>query len=277
MSPAAPDCVDTDVARALAEDVGPGDLSAAAIPADRTVHARVIARAAGVICGRPWLDGTLARVDPTLAARWAVAEGERVAAGSLLCELAGPARGLFTAERTALNFLQLLSGVATATRAYVDAVAGTGTAILDTRKTLPGLRQAQKYAVRCGGGRNHRLGLYDGAMLKENHIHAAGGITPAVTALRAVHPDVPLTVEVETLDQLREALAAGADHLLLDNFGQDDLRAAVTLNQGQAHLEASGGVSLDGVAAIARTGVDSVSVGALTKDVHALDLSLRYV
>ncbi len=271
-----PASVDDDIARALAEDVGDGDLSAAAIPAERHERARVIARAPGVVCGRPWFDGVFRAVDPRVAIEWHVDEGAPVAAETTLCSLAGPARALFTAERSALNFLQLLSGVATATRAYVDAVAGTDTAILDTRKTLPGLRQAQKYAVTCGGGANHRMGLYDAAMLKENHLHAAGSITAAVAALRAAHPDAPLTVEVETLAQVREALAAGADRLLLDNFSLHNLRTAVTENAGRAWLEASGGITLANVRAVAATGVDCISIGALTKDIQALDLSMRF-
>lgn len=271
-----PETVDDDIARALAEDVGPGDLSAAAIPADRVERARVFARAPGVVCGRPWFDGAFRAVDAGVTIDWAVAEGAGVAAETELCTLQGPARALFTAERTALNFLQLLSGVATATRAYVDAVAGTNTHILDTRKTLPGLRAAQKYAVVCGGGSNHRMGLYDAAMLKENHLYAAGGITAAVRALRAAHPEAPLTVEVETLDQVCEALAAGADRLLLDNFGPDELRAAVAENAGRAWLEASGGITLANVRAVADSGVDCISIGALTKDIQALDLSMRF-
>lgn len=271
-----PASLDDDIARALAEDVGGGDLSAAAIPAERVERARVIARAPGVVCGRPWFDGVFHSVDPRVTIEWHVDEGASVAAETALCSLEGPARALFTAERSALNFLQLLSGVATATRAYVDAVAGTDTAILDTRKTLPGLRQAQKYAVTCGGGANHRMGLFDAAMLKENHLHAAGGIAAAVAALRAAHPEAPLTVEVETLEQVREALAAGADRLLLDNFSLDDLRTAVTENAGRAWLEASGGITLANVSAVAETGVDCISIGALTKDIQALDLSMRF-
>jgi|AntRauTorcE11898_2_1112593.scaffolds.fasta_scaffold02731_2 nicotinate-nucleotide pyrophosphorylase (carboxylating) len=271
-----PASVDDDIARALAEDVGDGDLSAAAIPADRHERARVIARAPGVVCGRPWFDGVFRAVDPRVAIDWHVDKGTTVAAETALCSLKGPARALFTAERSALNFLQLLSGVATATRAYVDAVAGTDTAILDTRKTLPGLRQAQKYAVACGGGANHRMGLFDAAMLKENHLHAAGGITAAVAALRAAHPEAPLTIEVETLEQVREALVAGADRLLLDNFSPANLRTAVAENAGRAWLEASGGITLENVRAVAETGVDCISIGALTKDIQALDLSMRF-
>jgi len=272
----APATVHDDVARALAEDVGDGDLSAAAISAERREEAQVVARVAGVICGRPWFDAAFHGVDPAIAIEWLVGEGERVEADTILCRLSGPARGLFTAERTALNFLQLLSGVATATRAYVDAVAWTGAHILDTRKTLPGLRAAEKYAVACGGGHNHRMGLYDEAMLKENHIHAAGGITAAIGALREAHPAARLTVEVENLEQMREALAAGADRLLLDNFAPADLRRAVTETAGRAVLEASGGIGLEGVRTVAATGVDCVSVGALTKDIRALDLSMRF-
>ena len=268
--------VERDVARALEEDVGTGDLSAAAIPAGRRERAAVIARAPGVICGRPWFDTTFHAIDASIAIDWRVDEGAVVAPDTVICTLQGPARALFTAERTALNFLQLLSGVATATRAHVDAVAGTGTHILDTRKTLPGLRAAQKYAVAQAGGSNHRMGLFDAAMLKENHLHAAGGITAAIRALRAAHPDAPLTVEVETLDQAREALAAGADRLLLDNFEPAELRAAVAENGGRAWLEASGGITPENVRAVAATGVDGISVGALTKDVRALDLSLRF-
>ena len=271
-----PASVHTDVARALEEDVGSGDLSAAAIPVMREARASVIARAPGVVCGRPWFDAAFAAVDPDIAIHWTVEEGAAVAPETVLCELHGPARGLFTAERTALNFLQLLSGVATATRAYVDTIAGTSAVILDTRKTLPGLRAAQKYAVLCGGGANHRMGLFDAAMLKENHLHAAGGIGAAVDTLRAEHPRAVLTVEVETLAQVREALAAGADRLLLDNFEPEDLRAAVAETAGRARLEASGGITLDNVRAVAETGVDCISIGSLTKDIRALDLSLRF-
>lgn len=271
-----PSTVADDVARALAEDVGTGDLSAAAIPAERRAQGRVVARAAGVVCGRPWFDEVFLRIDRDITVAWHVADGDRVDAGAELCALDGPARGLLTGERTALNFLQLLSGVATATRACVDAVAGTGVRILDTRKTLPGLRAAEKYAVTCGGGTNHRMGLYDAAMLKENHLHAAGGIAAAVAAVRAAHPEAELTVEVETLDELRAALEAGAQHLLLDDFAPDDLRAAVAETGGRAVLEASGGITLENLRAVAEAGVDCISVGALTKDVRALDLSLRF-
>lgn len=276
MPAAIPPTVLDDVRRALAEDVGTGDLSAAAIPPERTIRATVIAREGGVLAGVSWFNAVFAELDAAIDITWHHADGDAVAGDSTLCTLAGPGRALITGERTALNFLQLLSGVATSTRRHVDAIAGTGAIILDTRKTVPGLRRAQKYAVTCGGGVNHRMGLHDGAMLKENHLHAAGGITAAMDAVRAVHPNAPLTVEVETLEQVQEALAAGARHLLLDNFPLADLHRAVAENAGRAHLEASGGVSLDTVRAVAETGVDSISVGTLTKDVRALDLSLRF-
>lgn len=271
-----PATVEADVHRALDEDVGSGDLSAAAIPAERMASASVIAREPAIVCGRPWFDTAFASVDDAIEIDWHAAEGEAVGAGQTLCSLHGPARGLCTAERTALNFLQLLSGVATATRTFVDAIADTGVVILDTRKTLPGLRAAQKYAVTVGGGRNHRFGLHDQAMLKENHLAAAGGIEPAIAAVREQHPQAPLTVEVETLEQLEVALAAGADRLLLDNFELDALREAVRLNAGRAVLEASGGLELNQVRMVAETGIDCISVGALTKHVRALDLSLRF-
>lgn len=274
--PAIPGTVDDDVRHALAEDIGDGDLAASAIPPDARARAAVIARTTGVLCGRPWFDAVLARLDPDVDIEWHAADGDGLTANQAVCTLEGQARALYTGERTALNFLQLLSGVATATRACVDQVAGTGVAILDTRKTLPGLRAAQKYAVACGGGRNHRMGLFDAAMLKENHLHAAGGIPAAIQAVRATHPDAALIVEVETLAQLEEALAAGADRLLLDNFSLDDLRRAVAHTRGRAVLEASGGITRDNLRAIAETGVDCISLGSLTKDVRALDLSLRY-
>jgi nicotinate-nucleotide pyrophosphorylase (carboxylating) len=271
-----PPTVAADAERALREDLGHGDRSAAALPAEGAARAAIVAREGGVACGRPWVEAVFAQVDARVAIAWPVEEGQRVAADTILCELTGPARALCAGERTALNFLGLLCGVATATRTHVDAVAGTGAAVLDTRKTLPGLRAAQKYAVVCGGGRNHRMGLYDAAMLKENHIHAAGGIAAAVRAVRVSQPTTPLTVEIESLDQIEPALTAGADRLLLDNFGIADLRRAVAINAGRAHLEASGGMEATELAAIAATGVDTVSVGALTKHVRALDLSMGF-
>ncbi len=265
-----------DVQRALDEDVGSGDLTAALIAAHTQLRARVIAREAAVLCGRPWFDEVFRQVDPAVTIDWLADEGARVDAGQVLCRLAGPARALLTGERSALNFLQLLSGVATRTRVHVDAAAGTRARILDTRKTLPGLRFAQKYAVITGGGDNHRMGLYDMVLVKENHIVAAGGIAAAVREAQRRFPDVPLQVEVETEAQLAEALAAGAQLILLDNFSVERMAAAVVFTAGRARLEASGGITLENVAAIAATGVDRISIGALTKDVRALDLSMRF-
>lgn len=271
------DDIRTDVCRALEEDVGGGDLTAALIPAEARAEATVIAREAAVVCGRPWFDAVFAQLDSTIAVDWRVAEGQRVGPDTLLCVLRGPARALLTGERAALNFLQTLSGVATRAAAYADAVAGTGAAVLDTRKTLPGLRRAQKYATRCGGCRNHRMGLYDGVLIKENHIAAAGSVARAVTLARAQAPaGVFVEVEVEDLAELREALAAGADRILLDNMDLPTLREAVAVTAGRARLEASGGITLDNIRAVALTGVDDISVGAITKDVKALDLSMRF-
>jgi nicotinate-nucleotide pyrophosphorylase (carboxylating) len=267
-----------NVAAALAEDLGSrGDLTAQLIPAERHARAYVITREAGVLAGRPWFDACFHTLDATASIAWHAQEGERLRAGQLLCEIEGNARALLSAERPALNFLQTLSGVATATRRYVDAIAGTRARIFDTRKTLPGLRLAQKYAVRCGGGENHRLGLYDGILIKENHIAAAGGIRPALEAAhRLAPPGVFVQIEVETLAQLEEALGCGARLVLLDNFDLAGMREAVRLTAGRAELEASGGVDLDRVRAIAETGVDRISVGSLTKHVQALDLSMRF-
>jgi nicotinate-nucleotide pyrophosphorylase (carboxylating) len=267
---------DADARRALDEDVGSGDLTAALIDAHAVLRARIIAREPAVLCGRPWFDAVFRRVDPTAEVEWLAAEGERVHAGQALCRVSGAARSLLTAERAALNFLQLLSGVATRTRRYVDEIEGARARILDTRKTLPGLRLAQKYAVVTGGGSNHRMGLYDMVLVKENHIAAAGGITAAVRAAAQVAPGVPLQVEVETEAQLAEALAAGVVLILLDNFSVERMAAAVAFVAGRAQLEASGGITLDTVRAIAATGVDRISVGNLTKDVRALDLSMRF-
>ncbi len=268
--------VETDVARALAEDVGSGDLTAQLVPAGQTAHARVITREAAVIAGRPWFDACFHALAPDCRLDWQVNEGEAVAPNTLLVELHGPARALLTAERPALNFLQTLSAVATATRPYVDAVRGTHVAILDTRKTLPGLRLAEKYAVRVGGGQNQRIGLFDGILIKENHIAAAGGIAPVLRAAFALAGDsVSVQIEVETLAQLTEALAAGANLILLDNFSFDDMRHAVHIAHGRALLEASGNVTLDTVRAIAETGVDRISIGGLTKHIRAVDLSMR--
>ena len=268
------------VSRALAEDVGGGDLTAALVPAQRRGRARVVTREAAVLCGRPWFDEVFRQLDPDVRVEWHADEGASVAPDQLLCRLHGPARALLTGERTALNFLQSLSGTATTTRRYVETVAGLPCRILDTRKTIPGLRRAQKYAVRCGGGRNHRMGLYDGILVKENHILAAGSIAAAVAAARAAGLSVPVEVEVETLDELRQALDAGADMALLDEFGLDDLRAAVALNRGHPSgpmkLEASGNITFETLRPIAETGVDFISIGSLTKHLRAVDLSMRF-
>ena len=266
-----------DAARALREDVGAGDLTASLVDAQRRARARVIAREAAVVCGRPWVEATLRQVDPGLAASWNVQEGGRCTPDQTVLELEGAARSLLTAERTALNFLQLLSAVATRTATYVDAVRGTRAQIVDTRKTLPGLRMAQKYAVRVGGGTNHRIGLFDAVLIKENHIAAAGGVTAALEAARRVAGAAKfIEVEVETLAQLEEALAAGAKMVLLDNMDLPTLHEAVRLNRGRAVLEISGGVTFETVRALAETGVDRISIGALTKDVKATDYSMRF-
>ncbi len=264
------------VAAALAEDVGSGDVTAALVP-QRPACMRLLAREPGVLCGRDWFEQAFQLQDPGTGVAWARGDGERFAAGETLAEVRGPARALLTAERTALNFLQTLSGTATTTARYVAAVAGTRARILDTRKTIPGLRRAQKYAVWCGGGENHRLGLFDMVLVKENHIRDAGSLAAAVEAARTAAPDLPLEVEVETLDELDQALALGVERILLDNMPVRVLREAVARTAGRAKLEASGGVTLDSVRAIAETGVDFISVGALTKDLHAVDLSLGLV
>jgi len=262
---------------ALLEDVGSGDLTGLLVPEGGRATARVIVREEAVLCGAPWFEGVMNCMGAGIEVDWQYAEGDVMAADSLVCTIQGPARALLTAERGALNFLQLLSGVATATRKYVDVIAGTRAAILDTRKTLPGLRLAQKYAVRVGGGQNQRLALYDGILIKENHIAAAGGITQAVVAALKLDKGVSIQVEVESLEQLDEALTAGATSVLLDNFNTDMMRDAVKVNAGRALLEASGGINFDTVRAIAETGVDRISIGSLTKDVKATDYSLRIV
>ncbi|MFZ5532830.1 MAG: carboxylating nicotinate-nucleotide diphosphorylase [Pseudomonadota bacterium] len=265
------------VRMALAEDVGAGDATASLVP-DRPARARLICREPAVLCGRPWFDAVYGALDPQVRVYWQVGDGASLTAGQTVCEIEGPAPAILTGERTALNFLQTLSGTATLTRRYVEAVAGSRARIFDTRKTLPGLRVAQKYAVRCGGGCNQRMGLFDAMLIKENHIAAAGGLTAAVRAARRRHPELPLQVEVETLAQLDEALGLEVWSVLLDNFDIDQLRQAVALRDDRgvaAELEASGGVALDTVARIAATGVDRISVGALTKHVHAVDYSLR--
>jgi nicotinate-nucleotide pyrophosphorylase (carboxylating) len=265
-----------DAARALAEDVGSGDLTAGLVDAARRARARVLAREPAVICGGAWFEAALRQCDPEVRIHWLVHEGLRAAADQVVVEVEGRARALLTAERTALNFLQLLSGVATKTAAYVEAVRGTRAQIVDTRKTLPGLRLAQKYAVRVGGGTNHRIGLYDAVLIKENHIAAAGGVTPVLQAAAKVAAQASFVqIEVETLAQLEEALAAGAKMILLDNMDLPTLRRAVLVNNERALLEISGGVTLEGVRALAETGVDRISIGALTKDVKAADFSMR--
>lgn len=274
--------IDRNVTAAIAEDVGPGDLTAALVPGERHVRARLISREPGVLCGTAWFEACVHRIDPAARIAWLAADGERIAADQCLCTVEGNGRALLTAERSALNFLQLLSAVASKARIYADAIAGTRAQVVDTRKTLPGLRIAQKYAVRAGGGGNHRLALWDAILVKENHIHAAGGIGQAMAAAQKVAAAAVdrckfIQVEVEDLDELRQALAAGATMILLDNFSNEQLRAAVALNAGRAVLEASGNVSLESIREIAETGVDRISVGALTKDVKALDLSLRFI
>jgi len=266
-----------NVAAAIAEDVGTGDRTGLLVPADRHARARVIVRENAVLCGTPWFDTCMRAVDPTLRVTWRQQEGDHMAPDSVVCEIEGPARSLLTAERPSLNFLQLLSGVATATAHYAEVIAGTRARVLDTRKTMPGLRLAQKYAVRIGGGENQRLALYDGILIKENHIAAAGGVTAALRAAQALNAGVPIQVEVETLAQLEEALAAGAVSVLLDNFDTPAMREAVRVTAGRALLEVSGGVNIETIRAFAETGVDRISVGALTKDVRATDFSLRIV
>lgn len=267
-----------NVTAALEEDVGSGDLTALLVPAGQKGRATVIAREDAVLCGTAWFERCFFVRDPAAKITWHAKDGDRVKADQLLCEIEGNARALLTAERSGLNFLQLFSGVATKTAVYADAVAGTKAQVVDTRKTIPGLRLAQKYAVKCGGGGNHRLGLYDGVLIKENHILAAGGIAPALEAARKIAPaGVFIQIEVESLVELTDALQAGASMVLLDNFSLDMMREAVKINAGRAILEASGGVSLDTLRAIAETGVDRISIGGLTKDVKALDLSMRFL
>ena len=266
-----------NVATALREDLGPGDINAELIAPSTRAVARIVTRDPGVLCGQPWVTEACRQVDPSVELRWHSSDGQRLAEGDLLAELEGPARSLLSVERTAINFLQLLSGAATRTRAFVDAVATTRAVILDTRKTLPGLRVAQKYAVRIGGAKNHRMGLFDAFLLKENHIAAAGSIAEAAATARRHHPDKLLQVEVENIAELKESIDAAADRVLLDNFDIARLREAVAVANGRVGLEASGGITLATVAEIAQTGVDYISVGELTKDVRPLDLSMRIV
>lgn len=269
--------VRADVLRALEEDVGSGDCTAHLVPREQQLHTRVISRETAVLAGSAWFDEAFRQLDQAVSIDWCALDGERIEPEQVVCEVRGAARSVLTGERTALNFLQALSGTATATRRYVDAVAGTGATVLDTRKTLPGLRLAQKYAVLCGGGSNHRIGLFDAILVKENHIAAAGSIRAAAEKARRRYPELLLEVEVEDLDQLEEAFDAGAQRVLLDNFPLESLREAVRRYKGRIGLEASGGIDLDGIRAVAETGVDFISIGDITKNVRAVDFSMRYV
>lgn len=270
----------SNVAAALAEDIGTGDLTAELIPADAAAEAIVISREPMIMSGQPWVNEVFRQLDESIEVQWLVNDGDRVAADAEICIVNGPARAILSGERTALNFLQLLSGTATTTSRYVAATKGTKALVLDTRKTIPGMRIAQKYAVRCGGGNNHRVGLFDAVLIKENHIISSGGIAEAVKIAKHQHNALAIEIEVESIGELRVALAAGADRMLLDNFDIEDLQRAAEINQTEgnppAELEASGGITLDSIAAIAETGVDYISVGALTKDVRAVDLSMRF-
>ncbi|RMO55239.1 Quinolinate phosphoribosyltransferase [Pseudomonas amygdali pv. eriobotryae] len=267
--------VEANVRRALLEDVGSGDITAQLIPAERLAKATIISRDAAVIAGTAWVDTVFRQLDPRVAVHWQVTDGDRVSPNQALFHLEGPARSLLTGERSALNFLQMLSGVATRAQYFADMVSGTQVKLLDTRKTLPGLRLAQKYAVTCGGCHNHRIGLYDAFLIKENHIAACGGIAQAVEAAHRIAPGKPVEVEVESLSELKQALDAGADIIMLDELSLDDMREAVRLTAGRARLEASGGINDDTLRVIAETGVDYISIGAMTKDVKAVDLSMR--
>ena len=272
--------IQTDVERALREDIGDGDLTAGLVPASLVISASIITRNNMTLAGRPWVEQVFHQLDPGISLEWQVDDGETIGAGSTICSLQGPARPILSGERVALNFLQTLAATATVTAAYVQAIAGTACRILDTRKTLPGLRLAQKYAVRCGGGCNHRFGLFDAILIKENHIMSAGGIDAAIKSSRSLHAEMPVEIEVESLTEVSAALAAKAERLLLDNFSLEMLRQAVALNQqagdATAELEASGGLTIEEVAAVAKTGIDYISVGALTKNVCAIDLSMRF-
>ncbi len=269
--------IEQQVRAVLAEDVGGGDLTAALLPEDALSRVDLITRQDAVICGCAWFDEVFRQLDSAVSVVWQVTDGERARPGQILCRLSGPTRALLTGERTAMNYLQTLSGTATRARKYADAVAGLPVRLLDTRKTLPGLRVQQKYAVLCGGCHNHRIGLFDAILIKENHILAAGSIGAALRAAFAVAGEVQVEIEVESLDEMRQALCAGATHMLLDNFDLDQLRAAVALGAGKVRLEASGGVTLETIRSIAETGVDDISVGDLTKDVESIDLSMRFL
>ncbi len=269
--------IERTVTQALAEDVGSCDATAALIPETSTAHARIVVRDDSVLCGTAWSDQVFRQLDRRIDVMWHACDGDLVAANTVICDLRGPARPLLTGERTALNFLQTLSAVATKTRTYVQAVAGTRAAILDTRKTLPGLRLALKYAVTAGGGVNHRTGLYDGILIKENHVSAAGGVSRILSVARKIGGEIPIQIEVESIDQLEQVLANGATLVLLDNFTIEDMETAVKLTAGRAQLEASGGITLQNVREVAETGVDRISIGSLTKDIQAVDLSMRFV
>jgi nicotinate-nucleotide pyrophosphorylase (carboxylating) len=275
--PLIPDDIKQVVQQALAEDVGTGDITAALIPEQQRSTAHILCREDAIICGAAWFDEVFRQVDNNISIDWHVHDGDNVQANQEICILKGSSRSLLTAERTALNFLQTLSAIATQTHAYVEAIKDTGARVLDTRKTLPGLRTAEKYAVACGGGHNHRMGLFDAFLIKENHIKAAGSIAAAVQAARTQHPELKVEVEVENLEELQDALSVGADQILLDNMTLSRLREAVTINNGRAKLEASGGVTLTSIRDIANTGVDYISVGSLTKNIRAIDLSMRFV
>lgn len=275
IEPASTEDIIECVRRALAEDIGDGDITAQLIPADTLASATVITREAAVLCGQPWVKEVFRQVDPGVTLSWAVEEGAEVDADQLLLTLRGPARSLLTGERAALNFLQTLSGTATITRHYVNLLAGSGITLLDTRKTIPGLRLAQKYAVRIGGGTNHRIGLYDAFLIKENHIAACGSVQQAVRRAREIAADKPVEVEVENLEELRQALEAGADIIMLDNFSDDDIRTAGDLVAGRARLEISGNVTSETIERLSGFRVDYISSGALTKHCHAIDLSMR--
>lgn len=268
--------IDSQVKLALLEDIGQQDLTANLIPASAQAQAQLISRETAVLCGRDWFNAVFMQLDPTISIEWLAEDGDKLEANAPICRLNGPARALLTGERTAMNFLQTLSGTASLAKRYADQVQGLPVKVLDTRKTLPGWRVAQKYAVRCGGCFNHRFGLYDGILIKENHINAAGSIAEAVAQAKALHANVSIEVEVENLDELDQALTAGADIVLLDNFDLAQLEQAVKQTQGRALLEASGGIGLENIREIAETGVDRISVGALTKDIKAVDLSLRF-
>lgn len=276
LDPALHDALHLQVTTALDEDIGSGDLTALLIPADARARAYVLCREKAILCGQAWFEACFRQLDPAVAIRWYTQDGSCIGESQMLCEIQGNARALLSAERPALNFLQTLSATATLTRRYVDAIAGTGAVVMDTRKTLPGLRLAQKYAVLTGGGANQRIGLYDGILIKENHIAAAGGIAQALTAAMRVAGDVPVQIEVENQDELQQALAAGAKLILLDNFSLNQLREAVHLTAGRAVLEASGNITLETIRSVAETGVQRISIGSLTKHIQAVDLSMRF-